>query len=76
MFYFWHAEFEGPERISKLKVQDLVLGTRDNDEIQKKKCPVVSKSLKNVLKIQMSQALKIQISGISPWETLIQVGLG
>lgn len=33
-------------------------------------------SLGNVLKIQISQALKIQISGISPWEILIHVGLG
>ena len=41
-----------------------------------RKCSVASKSLGSVLKIQISQALQIQISGVPPWEILIQVGLG
>lgn len=41
-----------------------------------RKCFVTSKSLGSALKIPISQALKIQVSEVPPWEVVIQVGLG
>lgn len=41
-----------------------------------RKRSVASKLMGSVLKLQISQALKVQVSEVPPWEVAIQVGLG
>lgn len=63
-----------PEGISKLKIQNYVLRIRHSLGFEKMFCCL--KTTEECSKNTESQLLKLQISGVPPWEFVIQVGLG